>query len=164
MKTLMALALLLLCPMAMNAKQQMAKVYMFGLAASFNDSTVYITDIQAVDSAWIDTNSKFLLSRQDYSGQLRAYLDGIGELHRTCITTFALNEKDIKKKYDALAKKYTDDKKTKFKVKRLTADQFSYKPVTPYEVEESLNAAEEKAAKKAEKKKNKGKRGLKPTR
>ena len=30
------------------------KVYLYGFAASFNDSTVYFTDIQEVDSAVID--------------------------------------------------------------------------------------------------------------
>lgn len=30
------------------------KVYMFGFSASFNDSLVYITDIQAVDSVMIE--------------------------------------------------------------------------------------------------------------
>ena len=28
------------------------KVYMFGFAASFNDSTVYFTDVQQLEGAW----------------------------------------------------------------------------------------------------------------
>ena len=47
------------------------KVYMFGFAASFNDSTVYFTNVQTVDSAWMDTKTKFLLGRDNYSYQLR---------------------------------------------------------------------------------------------
>ena len=32
---------------------QVPKAYMFGFVASFNDSTVYFTDIQELDSVWV---------------------------------------------------------------------------------------------------------------
>lgn len=38
------------------------KVYVFGLAASFNDSIVYLTNIQELDSAWIDDKNDFWLT------------------------------------------------------------------------------------------------------
>ena len=56
-----------------SAKLVQTKVYMFGMAASFNDSTAYFTDVQEVD-AWINDKGKFLYSRENYSYQLRDYL------------------------------------------------------------------------------------------
>ena len=51
--------------------QKVPRLYVFGIAASFNDSVVYITDIQQVDSAWMATKTKFLLGRNNYSNQLK---------------------------------------------------------------------------------------------
>ena len=50
------------------------KMYVFGVAASFNDTIVHITDIQTLDSAWVSSKSKFLLGRESYSYQLRDYI------------------------------------------------------------------------------------------
>jgi len=69
------LAVLGIASTASAKKVAVPKMYMFGFAASFTDSIVHFTDIQEVDSAWIDTKSKFLLSREEYSYQLRDYLN-----------------------------------------------------------------------------------------
>ena len=50
------------------------KVYMFGFSASFNDSLVYITDIQGVDSVEIEPKTDFLVGRTAYGNQLQFYL------------------------------------------------------------------------------------------
>ena len=73
-----------------SAKSKVQKVYLFGFAASFNDSTVYFTDIQEIDSAWVDDKTNFLHDRDQYSYQLRDYLAEKFEPNRTCITTFAI--------------------------------------------------------------------------
>ena len=46
-----------------------AKVYMFGLSESFNDSTVNFTDIQAVDAFVENNHTHFLINRDEYSYQ-----------------------------------------------------------------------------------------------
>lgn len=78
-------AVAFLACMALPASAKMVdKVYVFGLAASFNDSLVYITDIFEVDSAYIEDNrTHFLLNRGDYSYQLRNYFrqKGMGRPH-----------------------------------------------------------------------------------
>ena len=77
-----------------------AKVYVFGFAASFNDSTVYMTDIQQVDAYLVNDRTHFLANREDYSYQLRSYLQDNGlEHYPTCVTMFAENEKQAMKKY-----------------------------------------------------------------
>ncbi len=54
-----------------------AKVYMFGFSASFNDSTVYFTDIQAVDAFIENNRAHFLVNREEYSYQLRYYMESL---------------------------------------------------------------------------------------
>ena len=68
----MALAILLLAvvPQAATAQNiQVPQAYMFGFAASFNDSTVFFTDIQQVDSVWVTKKKGFLAGRSNYAYQ-----------------------------------------------------------------------------------------------
>ena len=78
-----------------------SKVYLYGFAASFNDSTVYFTDIQEVDSAVID-RSGFLYGRDSYSYQLKDYLASIGFEHATCVTLWAATRDAVEKKFQKL--------------------------------------------------------------
>ncbi len=143
---------------SIEAKSNVQKVYVFGFAASFNDSTVYFTDIQEIDSAWVDTKTDFLLAREQYSYQLREYLANHFEPNRTCITTFALDRKKIEKKYVKMKNRYTKEKYTKkhgqFDVKYITTHDFAYKSVAPVnynDEENNLSKQELKAKRKAEK-------------
>ena len=104
-RTLLALALLLM-PSLMFALQKQERLYVYGVATSFNDSTVYITEIQQLDSAWVDTKTGFLYSRNNYSFQLRDHLKANGFATPTCVTYFAKTRKEIEKKYVALKKRY----------------------------------------------------------
>lgn len=93
-RTLLALALLLM-PSLMFALQKQEQLYVYGVATSFNDSTVYITEIQQLDSAWVDTKTGFLYSRNNYSFQLRDHLKANGFATPTCVTYFAKTRKEI---------------------------------------------------------------------
>ena len=129
---LIVTALLVGCLINGNAKgYRPAKIYMFGFAASFNDSTVYLTDIQTVNAYLVNNRTKFLANREDYSYQLRNYLQSNGlEAYPTCITMFAENEKDATKKYLKLKERYEKSKK-KYSIKSLKDSQFKYTPVEP---------------------------------
>ena len=129
---LIVTALLVGCVINGNAKgYRPAKIYMFGFAASFNDSTVYLTDIQTVNAYLVNNRTKFLANREDYSDQLRNYLQSNGlEAYPTCITMFAENEKDATKKYLKLKERYEKSKK-KYSIKSLKDSQFKYTPVEP---------------------------------
>lgn len=111
----------------MSAVNRPAKVFMFGFAASFNDSTVCFTDIQEVDSAYIDSRTKFLYSRENYSYQLRAYLQQQGFVTPTCITVFALSRNDIEKKYEQMRHKYVGN--GKFIIKEVKVPDFVFEAV-----------------------------------
>lgn len=123
-KYILTLALTI-ASLTMSAVNRPAKVFMFGFAASFNDSTVCFTDIQEVDSAYIDTKTNFLYSRENYSYQLRDYLQQQGILPTpTCITVFALTRKEIESKYARMRSRYTDS--GKYIVKEVSAPAFVY--------------------------------------
>ncbi|MBF1638341.1 MAG: hypothetical protein HXO49_07390 [Prevotella sp.] len=129
---LIVTALLVGCVINGNAKgYRPAKIYVFGFAASFNDSTIYLTDIQTVNAYLVNNRTKFLANREDYSYQLRNYLQSNGlEAYPTCITMFAENEKDATKKYLKLKERYEKSKK-KYSIKSLKDSQFKYTPVEP---------------------------------
>ena len=107
--------------------KQYPNVYMYGIAASFNDSTIYFTDIQAVDTVWLDSKTKFLINRNDYSYQLKNYFENIGLPHRTCVVTYALKRKDIEKKFQKTRNKYV--KKGKTELKYINKQEFQFKSV-----------------------------------
>lgn len=127
-RTLLALALLLM-PSLMFALQKQERLYVYGVATSFNDSTVYITEIQQLDSAWVDTKTGFLYSRNNYSFQLRDHLKANGFATPTCVTYFAKTRKEIEKKYVAIKKRYATS--GHYNVKYVTKHDFTYSCLVP---------------------------------
>ena len=103
------------------------KIYAFGFAASFNDSTVYFTEIHEVDSVWINEKNKFLLNRNDYSNQLKGYLDAKGLTHRTCIISYELKRKDLEKRYEKMKAKYL--KKGNYSIEYIEPKDFRFETV-----------------------------------
>lgn len=103
------------------------KIYAFGFAASFNDSTVYFTEIHEVDSVWINEKNKFLLNRNDYSNQLKGYLDAKGLTHRTCIISYELKRKDLEKRYEKMKAKYL--KKGNYSIEHIEPKDFKFEAV-----------------------------------
>ena len=157
-----------------TAKAVVAKeMYIFGFAASFNDTIVHFTDIQRVDSTWIDTRTDFLLGRDNYSNQLRNYIaDKLKMPHRTCITIYANKRSDIEKKYIKMMKlynsSYNKSKKKKkkkdiqareFDIRYINQNEFHYSPINMSQMAEQLTDEAIKA-KKAEAKKAKKARKL----
>ena len=141
-----------------QAGSKKTKVFLYGFAASFNDSTVYFTDIQAIDTATVQTRTKFLYGRDNYSYQLRDYLKEHGCATPTCITVFALKQKNIEKKYINLKKKYTGKN---YVVKHITSSEFKYVPVVyedddAPEVDKKAEKAKAKQAKAARKQQREG--------
>jgi hypothetical protein len=126
MKKILFSLLLTMATIGAWSANKPAKVYMFGFASSFNDSTVCFTDIQTVDSAYIDSKTKFLYSRENYSYQLRDYLKGKGFITPTCITIFTLKRKDIEKRLAKMRKRYSNGK---YIVKDIKSPEFTYQAV-----------------------------------
>lgn len=125
-------ALILLCSglaLQVNAKGKVAPRYLFGFSASFADSTVYFTDIQKVDSTWIDSKTKFLLGREEYASQLKGYFNSIKMPNRTCVVLFGKDLKKAEKKLKKLKDTYTVKAKGGYDVRYLTKADFEFAPV-----------------------------------
>lgn len=166
---LTAIAATLFISLTVQAKNEVGKAYVFGFASSFNDSTVYFTDIQEVDSAWFTSKHHFLVSRENYSYQLRDYLTSIGEQHRTCMVEYNTDPKKLEKVWNKLYSRYAHNQKQKnnqkqkselppFQIKNLNREQFQFQAVAPMdettEIEEPVKKVK---AKKAQKKQRKNK-------
>ena len=107
-------------------------MYMFGFAASFTDSVVYMTEIQDVKGAWYDTKSKFLLGRDNYSLQLKAHFKEKMQLSdRVCMVFFAKSQKKAEKKYLKLRNKYLSNKKrtSSYEVRYVSNQDFKFEPI-----------------------------------
>lgn len=122
-------------PNTLVAKGQLAReMYVFGVAASFNDTIVHFTDIQPLDSAWVDSKTKFLLGRESYSYQLRDYISGMLNMpHRTCITFYGTNRGKLEKQYLKMLRLYSSQNKGKkgkpvrsYDVRHINQNQFRY--------------------------------------
>ncbi len=139
-----------------TAKVKVAeKLYIFGFSASFKNSMVYLTNLQELDSAWIDSKTKFLCGRDQYSAQLKDYLAAtINDPHRTCVVMFSTKKSDAEKKYMKLKRTYTVKAKAKdgYEVNYIDAKDFQFTAVDMAPYLEELNAEKPKPEKKKKKK------------
>ena len=110
--------------MAKNVK--VPHVYIFGFSASFQDSTVYMTEIQDLQGAWMDKKTKFLLGRDNYSYQLSNHFNEQGQPNRVCMVFFSTSKSKAEKKYLKMKKKYTAVPKQTNKSKKQGAETAPY--------------------------------------
>jgi hypothetical protein len=135
-------------------------MYMFGFAASFNDTIVHFTNVMEVDSVWYDTKTKFLLGRDHYSRQLKDYLATKENLpQRTCVTIFAKTRSKAEKKLVKLRRLYTQSKdgKAHFDIRYVEDNAFRYHSVNILDYEDENADTSNKKASKKQKSKNKKK-------
>lgn len=116
-----------------NVSAQDVKVpqaYMFGFAASFNDSTVYFTNIQKVDSVWVTKKKKMLSGRNHYSYQLREFFTQKRQQpNRTCVVVANVDRKKLEKKYIKMKNKYLANSKKPYDVRTISEEEFKFLPV-----------------------------------
>lgn len=100
------------------------RVYMFGVATNFNDSTVYLTDVQHLDHAVMGADGS-LKDHTSYSQQLKAFLESaLGETNQTCAVIYSDKKKKLEKRFIRARKRYQTDKaKT---LKRIGTDTFMF--------------------------------------
>ena len=123
--------LLLMTVVSVTAKRiQAPEMYLIGFSASFQDSTIYITDIQSLKGAWIDTKTRFLLGRDQYSAQLQEYCTSkLQRPNRVCVVFYATTKKDAEKKMEKLKKKYVLKAGKSYFVQHLKEEDFRFVPV-----------------------------------
>ena len=75
------------------------RVYLFGVATNLNDSTVYITDVQHLDSLTINPDGS-LTNHVGYTLQLKVYLEGtLNETYQTCAVIYSDKKKKLTKRF-----------------------------------------------------------------
>ncbi len=127
-KLKIAIALLCMaCVLNVQAKGKNKKeakpVYAFGLSVSFTDSVAYYTPIQLLDSVALGSN-KMLLERDQYSYQLKEYLEFKKELKdRTCVIYFNENVNKLTKEHNKVLNK---QKKKNLILKSIDASDFKF--------------------------------------
>jgi hypothetical protein len=137
------------------------KMYMFGFVASFNDTIVHFTDVQEVDSVWIESKSDFLLGRELYAQQLRDFMRSNKQLgHRTCIVMYDRNRSKLEKKFIKMRKLYTKSKdgRQHFEVYYLNNGEFKFRSID-MQVESSEAEGEPEPVATKKPKREKGRRG-----
>ena len=98
-KFLFAIAFALIFGCQLVNAQSKGVVYIFGLSDSTRDSIVYVTDVQRIDMANIQKQTKFLLDRADYAQQLKDYFaNRLNDNKRINVVYVCKNEKAAKKK------------------------------------------------------------------
>lgn len=148
---------------SLPAKVKKTPVYIFGFSASFTDSVAYITDIQCLDSAYIETKNGFLMDRMVYSDQLQTYLEGIKDMkNATSAVFFDIKKKNVQAEYNKIKKRYEKDDN----VILTTMDGEPFRFQSPVYHSSVKTATEQKTAKqRASGKKGKaGKKKMKNTR
>jgi hypothetical protein len=128
LKYIVMVLVLVATAMPAEAKHvRLEHMYMFGFAASFVDSTLYLTDVQDVEGVWYDTKEKALLGRDSYSDQLKEYMkEKMGQPNRVCLVIFAKTKKQAEKKYLKLKKKYMNKDGVIYGMHYLTATDFKF--------------------------------------
>lgn len=142
---LIAGTILGICQRVSAKRVQVPKMYIFGMAASFNDTIVHFTNVQEIDSAWIDSKSKFLQDREIYSLQLKNFLTNHKQMpYRTCLVVANKSRKKLEKKYKKFQKLYTQskDKKQHYDIRYLDNSEFQFYTVKVDNVDGDANGAE----------------------
>ncbi len=128
---LLSLLLATTMPTEIQAKKVMKPImYMFGFSASFQDSIIYMTDVQEVKNVWYDSKTKFLLGREHYSSQLKNYLENsMQQPNRVCVVMFAETRKEAEKLFIKMRKEYTIKAKGRYDVRYLTTGEFKFETI-----------------------------------
>lgn len=155
MNKIITITLVLICTfLAVDASAANKKdnIYAFGFSASFNDSTVYFTDIQLLKDVVIEHKTHFLENREVYSRQLANHLADKGLSARVCVFIFNKNKKALEKKFAKLRKKYTKD--GKYTIMYVGANEFQFEVAEDNETQEV--ATSKKAERRGKQRKQRG--------
>ena len=102
-------------------------VWLCGVAFSETDSTAYITELQKLDSVYLDARNNFLADRQMYSMQLKAYLeDGLGCRHMMAAVLHSTKPKRAMKRRAKAMRRFRSD--PVWNLNELSEDAFQFSP------------------------------------
>lgn len=100
------------------------RVYLYGAAVDFNDSTVYLTDVQHLDSVIVNAEGA-LSNHAGYALQLKVYLEGtLGEMNQTCAVIYATRKSKIDNEFSKT--RYRLESAKDKTLKRISKDEFTF--------------------------------------
>lgn len=104
----------LLCGLQLSAfASEPQRVYLFGMATNFNDSTTYLTEVQQLDSLIINPDGS-LQNHIGYTLQLKVYLEGsLNESNQTCAVFYSDKKRKLTRRFSEIQRRhqYQKDKK-----------------------------------------------------
>ncbi len=104
--------------------EETKRIYMYGIAIDFNDSTVYLTDVQYLDSIVMKPDGS-IHNLSGYSLQLRVYLeDQLNETNQTCAVIYSDKKRKLEKRFSATRRKFQYDKSKTIKL--IGTDDFAF--------------------------------------
>lgn len=128
-------ALAVLCSKGMaqtKSTWELREVYFLGVATSYIDSLVFLTDIEILPEIAWDKNTSQPLNIEMYTEQLKAYFKEAEAQTFICTTYATDNRKDIEKLYIKLKKKF--GKKAGFEIREMAPGLWAYEAVDPNSV------------------------------
>ena len=100
------------------------RVYLCGVSLNFNDSVVYVTDIQYLDSVIIN-NEGSLANYSSYTMQMKIYMQGtLGEGNQTCAVLYSDDKKKLEKRVNRMRKHFLANENKLFK--KVSREAFSF--------------------------------------
>ncbi len=111
--------------MASGRKDDAPKqAYLFGVGISMTDSTAFVTDIQTVDSLYLNEEG-FLPHEAEYSLQMKLYLaNRLNMKEKVCAVFYDDNKNDLQKEMSKVEGKLKDSGYKDFV--RLVKDDFAF--------------------------------------
>lgn len=126
-KIIAILFALLLMPVMADAQDNTIpakEMYMFGVAFTPLDSTVYMTELQPVAGTRVYKKSKLLHNRSEYSSQLKNFILEAGLDRMITAVSYSPKRNKAESKYVKMKQKY---QKKGFVVKHITSSDFSFR-------------------------------------
>ena len=109
----------------LQAKVEQRPVYICGYAINFADSTAYLTAIQCIDTAYVESRNGFLMDRNQYSAQLNHYMRKLsGGNNYTCMVLFDKKQARLQKRVEQMRRR--SGKASAMRLKTLGAAEFQF--------------------------------------
>ena len=111
---------------------KLSRRYLFGVAQSYSDSTIFITNITPVDGMNYDVKTNTPVGIDLYTASLRDFLATQGKTSYVCTTFFFKDIKDAEKKVLKIRKKANKNNATKlmplaeFKYEYISTEHIQY--------------------------------------
>lgn len=122
---LLTMVMLVSSTSGLYAKVEQKPIYICGYAVNFADSTVYLTEIQCIDTAYVESKNGFLMDRNQYSAQLQFHMNKrSGGKNYTCMVLFDKKLARLQKRVAKVRKH--NEKGTSTRLMVIPADEFQF--------------------------------------